>query len=186
MVKGMKKRLNYLRGKLRLLVNTHKQRIILRFHHNNISAKPYSGLTLIELMVVVIILALLMSMAIPSYNRALKKSKVTKAIADIKFLEKEIMIFKMEHGRLPNSLAELGLGNMKDPWGNPYCYLNFANTTGKGTMRKDRFLVPINSDYDLYSMGADGKTATPLTAEVSQDDIVRANDGGFVGLGKDY
>jgi general secretion pathway protein G len=53
-------------------------------------------------------------------------------------------------------------------------------------MRRDRFLVPINSDYDLYSMGADGRTATPLTASMSRDDIVRAGDGSFIGPASGY
>jgi len=46
--------------------------------------------------------------------------------------------------------------------------------------------VPINSTYDLYSMGADGRTATPLTAAISRDDIIRANDGQYVGFAENY
>ena len=52
--------------------------------------------------------------------------------------------------------------------------------------RKDRFLVPINSTYDLYSVGKDGKTVAALTAKASKDDIVRANDGAFIGLAVKY
>jgi general secretion pathway protein G len=48
-------------------------------------------------------------------------------------------------------------------------------------MRKDRFLVPINSDFDLYSMGKDGESVPPLTAQKSRDDIIRANDGAYIG-----
>ena len=47
--------------------------------------------------------------------------------------------------------------------------------------RKDRFLVPVNSTFDLYSMGPDGESVPPFTAAKSRDDIVRANDGGYVG-----
>ena len=53
---------------------------------------------------------------------------------------------------------------------------------GIGGARKDRFLVPINSDFDIYSMGRDGQTVAPLTAKKSHDDIIRASDGGFYGL----
>lgn len=53
---------------------------------------------------------------------------------------------------------------------------------GIGGARKDRFLVPINSDFDIYSMGRDGQTVAPLTAPKSHDDIIRASDGGFYGL----
>ena len=53
-------------------------------------------------------------------------------------------------------------------------------------MRKDKNLVPLNADYDLYSKGKDGKSQPPLTAKVSYDDIVRANNGGFVDLASKY
>ena len=46
--------------------------------------------------------------------------------------------------------------------------------------------VPLNTDYDLYSMGRDGKSKTPLTASESHDDIVRALDGEFVGLASEF
>jgi general secretion pathway protein G len=61
--------------------------------------------------------------------------------------------------------------------------LLFAMTVAglQGTLRKDRNLVPINSDYDLYSLGPDGETRPPLTAGPSRDDIARAADGSFVG-----
>jgi len=52
--------------------------------------------------------------------------------------------------------------------------------------RRDHNLVPINSDFDLYSMGPDGQSVKPLTGGVSRDDIVRANDGAFVGKASTY
>ena len=58
--------------------------------------------------------------------------------------------------------------------------------TPQGKLRKDRFLVPVNSDYDLYSKGQDRKSSTPFTAKASQDDIVRANDGAYVGLASEF
>ena len=57
---------------------------------------------------------------------------------------------------------------------------------GIGGARKDRFLVPINSDFDLYSMGKDGQSVGPLTAQKSHDDVIRANDGGFYGLASNF
>lgn len=56
----------------------------------------------------------------------------------------------------------------------------------KAQPRKDHNLHPINSDYDLYSMGKDGKSVSPLTGGPSRDDIVRANNGRFVGKAADY
>ncbi len=73
-----------------------------------------------------------------------------------------------------------------DPWGNPYLYLNIENATGKIEPRKDKNLKPISSDYDLYSMGPDGRTKIPLTAKDSRDDTIRAADGAYVGIAEDY
>jgi general secretion pathway protein G len=61
-----------------------------------------------------------------------------------------------------------------------------STVKGNGKKRKDRNLVPLNSDYDLYSQGPDGNSVSPLTAAASQDDIIRANNGGFVGKAEDY
>ncbi len=52
--------------------------------------------------------------------------------------------------------------------------------------RKDRFLVPINCDFDLYSVGPDGESKIPLTAKQSHDDIIRAGDGAYVGVASDF
>jgi general secretion pathway protein G len=53
-------------------------------------------------------------------------------------------------------------------------------------IRKDRSLHPLNTDFDLYSLGADGRSVAPLTAKQSHDDIIRANNGGYYGYGEDY
>jgi general secretion pathway protein G len=58
--------------------------------------------------------------------------------------------------------------------------------TAKAKMRKDHNLVPVNTDFDLYSMGKDGESRAPFTAKVSHDDIVRANNGQFIGLVSNY
>lgn len=55
-----------------------------------------------------------------------------------------------------------------------------------GSVRKDRFQVPINSDFDLYSMGPDGKSQGPLSAKASRDDVIRANDGAFIGIAAEF
>ena len=52
--------------------------------------------------------------------------------------------------------------------------------------KRDRNLWPLNTDYDLYSLGADGKTSRLLSSPESQDDIIRANNGQFIGLASDY
>ena len=87
---------------------------------------------------------------------------------------------------LPSTLADIGRAGMSDPWGNPYEYRNIGTSTGNGQLRKDHNLVPINSDYDLYSKGPDGSSVSPLQAAPSRDDIVRGRDGTFIGVATEY
>jgi len=53
-------------------------------------------------------------------------------------------------------------------------------------VRKDHKLNPINSDYDLFSMGRNQKFKTQISNKDSLDDIIRANDGGFIGVAQDF
>ena len=144
------------------------------------------GFTLVELVLLVAMIGILSAIAVPSYSSYIKKAKISEAVADIETISLEIEIFKAGNPGLPANLATVPGINLLDPWGNPYQYLNFETAKGKGNMRKDRFMVPINSDYDLYSMGEDGLSVPPLTAKSSRDDIIRANDGQFVGLAVQY
>jgi general secretion pathway protein G len=119
------------------------------------------------------------------YGDVNEQAKIARAIADIATISGEIDMFEMMNDRLPNDLAEIGRATLTDPWGNPYEYLNY-NAGPAGQIRKDHALHPLNSAYDLYSKGKDGQSAPPLTAAQSRDDIVRANDGGYIGLASKY
>lgn len=144
------------------------------------------GFTLLELLTAIAILGTLFAIAIPNYIQYRDTAKNAAACREIRMIEKRITAFFLAYDRYPATLAEVGLGSLKDPWNNPYQYLSFEGVSGVGGMRKDHSLVPVNSDYDLYSMGADGKSSPPFTAAASGDDIVRANDGAFVGLVSQY
>jgi general secretion pathway protein G len=144
------------------------------------------GFTLIELMAAVGILAITAAIAIPSYQSHIQKARVAQATVDIIGVASAISRYNTTNNALPPDLATIGYNNILDPWGQPYVYLSFTGLKGKGQMRKDKNLVPINSQYDLYSVGADGKSKPPLTVPVSQDDVIMANDGNYIGLASDY
>ena len=144
------------------------------------------GFTMIELLIAVAIILTIAAIAIPNFLAALNQARIAKAVADIHAIGIDVQAYNLSHSdQYPSTLADIDKA-INDPWGQPYQYLNFADTKGKGQMRKDRFLVPINSYFDLYSMGKDGQSVAPLTAKASQDDIIWANDGAFVGLASDF
>ncbi len=151
------------------------------------TSKSY-GFGLLELIVVLVIATLLVSLAIPAYDQYAQRARVTRAVGDVSELSLMIERYRLSNNdRVPDSLAELGVEIPTDPWGNSYEYLNIANAgLGMGDFRKDGKLNPLNTDFDLYSPGRDGESAGPLSAEKSRDDIVRANNGSYIGLGEDY
>ncbi len=101
------------------------------------------GFTLIEILIVIAILATLAAIAIPAYSNYIQRAKITRCIAEVRMLETEIAAYQENNDKLPDNLNDLGRGNILDPWGNPYQFLNFSNAKGVGKMRKDRNLVPI-------------------------------------------
>lgn len=148
--------------------------------------RPSRGFTLIELMLALIVAATLSTVAVSAYSSYMEQARVSRAEQDLTFIEGRIALYAATYNALPTSLVQIGESALLDPWGRPYHYLDFAGLRGTGQMRKDRNLVPINSDYDLYSIGHDGATLPPLLAPVSHDDVIRANNGGFIGLATDY
>lgn len=151
-------------------------------------AEGRMGFTLLELMLVVALIGILAGLAVPAFNAYRERAQVAACIADIKVIEKGLLAFRIDEDRFPDSLAEAGLDKIQDPWGHSYRYLKIegAPKAVMGCVRKDRFLVPLNSDFDLYSVGKDGQSKPPLAAPVSADDIIRANDGQFVDRASHY
>jgi general secretion pathway protein G len=144
-----------------------------------------SGWTLIELLLVLSIVGILSTLSIIKMQAMIERARVAKAIGDIETFQVELFGFQAGDDSLPSSLAGIDRDAYLDPWGHPYVYFKYPPAKGGGNVagaRMDRFLHPLNSDFDLYSLGKDGMSQAPITAKASQDDIIRASDGGFIGL----
>ncbi len=159
------------------------------------------GVTLIELLIVMVILGIFLSFAIATFlnadvdcrkpdQRPSILARVYEAAAIAKLLKVDIKIktFELNHNRYPDTIDELvghgGLGiTEEDLWvdGSRMIFTPVWNTTNMGKVRKYKDIHPVNLNYDLYTLGRDGKTATPFTSQPGCDDIVVANDGQYVG-----
>lgn len=121
-----------------------------------------SGLTLIELTIVIVILGILAAFIAPRIVNAPQKARATKAKMEISNLKTALGLYMAEVGEYPST--EQGLEALwrapnpsplgwagpyldqqltNDPWGNPYVYRNPGSNYGY--------------DYDLMSYGKDGK-----------------------------
>jgi general secretion pathway protein G len=143
------------------------------------------GFTLVEMAMATAALGLLAAIAVPSYSRVLERQKINQCAMDLRNLALRVNHYQTQHGSIPNSLADLGPPLPKDPGDQDYRFLNF-DAANPGAIRKDHNLHPLNSEFDLYSVGKDGRSVPPLTGRPSRDDVIWARDGGFVGLAADY
>lgn len=118
------------------------------------------GFTLIELMVVLLILAMLATLAAPRVTKYLRKAKVETAKIQVEALGAAVEGFHLDVGRFPTDEEALRVlvaapkdteawdgpyikkkESLNDPWGRPYRY----KTPGR------------NGDFDIYTLGADNK-----------------------------
>jgi general secretion pathway protein G len=142
--------------------------------------------SLIEALIVCALLSTLASISAGIYLSARKTARVTRAIGDLHALDVDIRAFHLRNDRYPTALDEARPIVPNDPWGRPYVYTDLSQRGSRGRARKDGRLNPINSDFDLYSVGEDGRTTTALAAPASKDDVIRARDGAFLGLAADF
>lgn len=143
------------------------------------------GFTLVELLITVAIVGILQAVGMASYTSYLERVDIAQAVLDMNAISKRLYAYQQETGEFPATLSQVN-AEMTDPWGNSYVYVEFSGIKGNAGKRKDKNLVPINSDYDLFSKGKDGESMAPLTAPKSKDDVIRANNGGYMGLAANY
>ncbi len=164
-----------------------------------IEKKTEGGFTLMNLLATLIILSILLVFGVPLLadsgidckdpDKRLgywTRARVANAVGKLGEVNLKVQMFELSHDRYPTSMNELNLSDPNDPWGNPYVFLNHADVNGNGPKRKFHDAVPVNSYFDVYSMGPDGKTATPFTSMPGADDIVIANNGQYVGVACHY
>ena len=143
------------------------------------------GVTLVELLIVVLLISLLVGIALPFYAWYYNRVRTAQAVGEIAGMVVLINRFADDARALPPDLATASIPTRNDPWGQPYVYYN-VEANGRGGARKDKALNPLNTDFDLYSMGPDGVTKKQISQKDSLDDILRASNGRFLGVAADF
>jgi general secretion pathway protein G len=120
------------------------------------------GVTLVEIMVVVVIIGILGALVVPKLLGRTGESRVVAAKVDISTMMQALKLYKLDNQRYPTT--EQGLQSLiqkptsgpaatgwkaggyleklpKDPWGNQYQYLSPG----------------LHGEVDIFSLGADGQ-----------------------------
>ncbi len=114
------------------------------------NAKNKRGFTLMELLMVVVIIGLLTSMAVPMYKRSVEKSRVTEALSNIQAITKSEHDFYLTKSRYSKNFSDLDI-RLLDKDGN-----EVNNDTLEGTYYTYELLDTgiaadrNNSEYTLY------------------------------------
>lgn len=142
------------------------------------------GFTLAETLLGAAFLAVSLEAAVELVSTQIEQSRIEQAQRDLARIQRTVEGYRAIHHDLPSSLTELGSAIPLDPWGHPYEYVSFdlKGTVGQRSLEG----LPINTEYDLYSLGADGRTDANLRSEAGHDDIVRGRDGSYIGPAMEF
>lgn len=117
------------------------------------TGKTVRCFTLMEMAVVIAIIALTATIVTPVYFNHVKKARVSTARTQISLLEQAIMDFRLDVGRLPNSLDDLMKNPGDDKWNGPYLKRAVPKDPWGGNYI---YTVPgTHGEFDLLSYGSD-------------------------------
>lgn len=128
-----------------------------------------SGMTIIEIMIVVTIIGLFVGLAIPGLQGYLKRAKITKTKVRLVGLKSVVEQYKEEIGQYPTTLLDLVTRpsdpkaasrwrssyiedpekDLQDAWGNEIMYRRNPGGSGAG-----------KRPFELYSWGPEGEGST--------------------------
>jgi general secretion pathway protein G len=142
------------------------------------------GFSLIEVVMVIVLISIMIMLALPGLDEIKTRAQNARAMSEVRSLEKSIYAYNIDKGFMPINISDVEMGDAKDPWGNSYVFVDLIKNPAAAI--KDSGLQPLNTDYDLYSKGKKGTHTANVTDPETRDDILRVNDGSFVGLGTQF
>ncbi len=72
-------------------------------HMKSLTSRKLTGFTLVEIMIVVAIIALLASIAVPGFLRARKRSQATRILNDLRLIDGAVQLYALETNKSANS-----------------------------------------------------------------------------------
>jgi type II secretory pathway pseudopilin PulG len=87
------------------------------------------GFTLVEMAIIMVILGLILTTALPLMTEGVFRGKAAKARATVRNLKQEIIGYTLANGILPDIAAVENMGGSEDPWGHPVAYWSDPDVT---------------------------------------------------------
>ncbi len=143
------------------MMNRFRRSFVARHAPNHKTRNPDAGVTLIEMMIVLVIIGIVAALIVPNVIGRPDQARVAVANADLRTIAASLEMYRLDNRTYPTT--EQGLSALTaaptlapvppnwvaggylpnvpaDPWGNPYVYASPGASAG----------------FDLLSLGADG------------------------------
>jgi prepilin-type N-terminal cleavage/methylation domain-containing protein len=121
------------------------------------------GFTLTEILIVVVIVAVLATLALPMFVKTIEKAKVGEAVSNLNLIKTGQKIYFLENGFFSNDIASLNIENPNSASSRYFDYATQKAGTddfeGSAVRRGD---APSPYSGQEYTIGKDGEIEGPL------------------------
>ena len=118
------------------------------------------GFTLIELLIVVAIVGILASIAIPLFNSVQGRARVAKAQADVRSLSSAVSVYSAHYGTIPTALGEMTVSGTNNQGQTAGPVIAAIPTTPVGWTPSNAIYTYVTGIGDTFTISATGDSTT--------------------------